>query len=236
MQERRKIYTSFHDLSPSEYMYFPKGTLESGTPGKFSKTEIKHLLLAIGVLTLAFSFAFSGNSIFSGFSNIQALPLAFPIAFLGIITAFFVHELSHKFMAQKYGLWSEFRMYPRGLLLSLFFAVFTGFVFAAPGAVMFRGETRTYEIGRIAIAGPFANIAIAAITYPLYRFFFFETPFGKILGFICLINALLGTFNLLPFGPLDGMKVIRWNGIVWAALFIIAIIMMILIFPIAPLF
>ena len=237
MQERRKIYTSFRDLSPSEYMYFPKGTLDGGSPGKFSRIEIYHLLLAMSVLTLAFSFAFSGNSILFGFKNAQTLLFAIPIAFLGILTAFFVHELSHKFMAQKYGLWSEFRMYPRGLLLSLFFAVFTGFVFAAPGAVMFRGETRNFEMGRIAVAGPLANIIIAAITYLLYRFVFFETSFvGKILGFICLINALLGTFNLLPFGPLDGMKVIRWNGIVWAALFIIAIIMMILIFPIAPLF
>lgn len=236
MQERRKIYTSFHDLSPSEYMYFPKGTLDGASPGKFSRIEIYHLLLAMGVLTLAFSFAFSGNSILFGFENVQTLLFAIPIAFLGILTAFFVHELSHKFMAQKYGLWSEFRMYPRGLLLSLFFAVFTGFVFAAPGAVMFRGETRNFEMGRIAAAGPLANIVIAAITYPLYRFVFFETSFvGKILGFICLINALLGTFNLLPFGPFDGMKVIRWNGIAWAALFIIAIIMMILIFPIAPL-
>ncbi len=237
MQERRKIHTSFHELSPSEYMYFPKGTLDTGSPGKFSRIEIQHLLIAICVLTLAFSFVFSGNSIFFGFKNIQTLLFAIPVAFLGILTAFFVHELSHKFMAQKYGLWSEFRMYPRGLLLSLFFAVFTGFVFAAPGAVMFRGETRNYEIGRIAAAGPLANIVIASITYPLYRFAFFETPFfGKIIGFICLINALLGTFNLLPFGPLDGMKVIRWNGIVWATLLIIAVIMMILIFPIAPIF
>ena len=60
MQERRKIYTSFHDLSPSEYMYFPKGTLDGGSPGKFSRIEIYHLLLAMGVLTLAFSFTFSG--------------------------------------------------------------------------------------------------------------------------------------------------------------------------------
>jgi len=232
MQERRKIYTSFHDLPPSEYMYFPKGTLETGKPGKFSRIEIQHLLIAMGVLTLAFSFVFSPIYNFS----LNRYIIALPISFLGILTAFFVHELSHKFMAQKYGLWSEFRMYPRGLILSLFFAVLTGFVFAAPGAVMFRGETRTHEIGRIALAGPSANIIIAAMTYTLYRFFFFETPFGKILGFICLINALLAAFNLIPFGPLDGIKVIRWNGIVWAALFIIAIIMLILIFPIAPLF
>ena len=154
MPERRKIYTSFHEMSPSEYMYFPKGTLDVGSPGKFSRTEIIHLLISIVVLTLAFSFVFSRNSLFYNFENIYDLPSAIPISFLGIVTAFFFHELSHKFIAQKYGLWSEFRMYPKGLLLSLLFAVFTGFVFAAPGAVMFRGEARKEEVGKIAIAGP----------------------------------------------------------------------------------
>jgi len=136
-------------------------------------------------------------------------------------------------MAQKYGLWSEFRMYPRGLILSLLFAIFTGFVFAAPGAVMFRGETKKHEIGRIAIAGPMANIIISSISYIIYRFFLFDTSIGKFFGFIALINALLGSFNLIPFGPLDGIKVIRWNGLVWACLFIYSIVMIVLIFPIA---
>ncbi|MCK5459278.1 MAG: hypothetical protein KAI20_05255, partial [Thermoplasmatales archaeon] len=75
-------------------MYFPKGTLDGGAPGKFSRIEIYHLLLAMSVLTLAFSFAFSGNSILFGFKNAQTLLFAIPIAFLGILTAFFVHELS----------------------------------------------------------------------------------------------------------------------------------------------
>lgn len=231
MQERKKVYTSFHDLSPREYMYFPKGTLNAGKPGEFSRTEITHILIAMGVLTIAFSFTISANNLFSGFKDIGSLLLFIPISFLGIVTAFFVHELSHKFMAQKYGLWSEFRMYPRGLLLSLVLAFLTGFVFAAPGAVMFRGETRNFETGRIAAAGPSANIIIAGITYALYRFVFFEVGFvGKVLGFICLVNALLGTFNLLPFGPLDGVKVIRWNGIVWSILLTISIILLVFIF------
>lgn len=236
MQERRKIYTSFHDLSPSEYMYFPKGTLETSKPGRFSSVEIKHLIIAMGVLTIAFAFTFSGANLLSGFKNIESLPFVLPVSFLGILTAFFFHEMSHKFMAQKYGLWSEFRMNTRWLMISLILAVFSGFVIAAPGAVMFHGETRKFETGKIAAAGPSANIVIAAITYPLYRFLFFETSIGKIVGFICLINALLGTFNLIPFGPFDGWKIISWNGLVWAGLFIIGLIMMILIFPIAPLF
>lgn len=231
MQERRKIYTSFHELSPREYMYFPKGTLDPGKPGRFSKIEIVHILVSMGVLTLAFSLAFSPIYNF----NLEVLLEYIPISFLGILTAFFVHELAHKFSAQKFGLWSEYRMYTNGLLFSLLLAVFTGFVFAAPGAVMFRGETRPFEMGKIAVSGPLANILIALGTFYLYLFVFFEDPFlNKIFGTICLVNALLGTFNLIPLGPLDGVKVIRWNGMVWAVLFIVALLLMVLIIPRIP--
>ena len=234
MVEKRKIYTSFHDIPPRDYMYFPKGTLEMGKPGKFSKIEITHLLTSMAVLTIAFSFAFTSNNLIYGF-NFGLLVFFIPTAFLGVLTAFFFHELSHKFMAQKYGLWSEFRMYPRGLLLALVLSVLTPFVFAAPGAVMFRGEIRNFEMGKIASAGPLANIIIATVTFPLYLFVFYETAtIGQIIGFICLINAFLATFNLLPFGPLDGMKIVRWNATVWAMLFIIAITMMVVTLRFAP--
>lgn len=227
MAERRKFYTSFHDLSPREYMYIPEGTLEVGRPGSFSRIELGHLLIAIGVLTVAFSFTFSKNSvlfILLGVPiNIMAYVLFLPISFLGIVTAFFVHELSHKFVAQKYGLWSEFRMYPRALLFSITLAFFTGLVFAAPGAVMFRGETRPFETGRIAAAGPASNTVITFVTYALYRFVFYNVDFlVTFLGFICLVNALLATFNLLPFGPLDGRKVVEWSGTAWVVLFSIS--------------
>jgi Zn-dependent protease len=218
-------------------MYFPKGTLEMGKPGKFSKTEIIHLAVALLILTLAFSFPLSQSRLLFGGINLEAWVFALPTSFLALLTAFFVHELSHKFMAQKYGLWSEFRMFPAGLVISFFLAMFTGVVFAAPGAVMFRGETRPFEMGRIAAAGSFANIIIALVTLPLYLFVFFESGFiGKMVGFICAVNALLATFNLLPFGTLDGKKVIQWNGIIWAVLFIFALLLTINILPRLPYF
>ncbi len=229
MSERRKFYTSFHDLSPRDYMYIPQGSLQVGKPGSFSRVELGHLLIAIGVLTVAFSFTFSKNSILFFFLgsplSIGSYLYFMPIAFLGIVTAFFVHELSHKFMAQKYGLWSEFRMYPRGLALSVLLAFITGLVFAVPGAVMFRGEPRSFETGRIAAAGPLSNIVIALITYVLYYFVFYTMGFlGTLVGFICLVNLLLATFNLLPFGPLDGKKVFQWNSMVWFVLFSVAVL------------
>jgi Zn-dependent protease len=223
MKEEKKIYTSFHDIPVRDYMYFPKGTLEVGKPGKFSKIEILHLLISIFVLTIAFSFALSGNNMISGFSmgfKLDNLTLYIFLSFLVITTAFFFHELSHKFMAQRLGLWSEYRMFPQGLFLALFLGFLTPLVFAAPGAVMFRGGAKTYETGKIAASGPLANIIIALITFILYTSVFYEAEIGSIIGFICLINAFIATFNLLPLGPLDGIKIIKWNATVWIIMLI----------------
>ena len=36
------------------------------------------------------------------------------------------------------------------------------------------------------------------------------------------INAILGVFNMLPFGPIDGAKVLNWSGPVFIALIAVA--------------
>jgi len=126
MAEKRKVYTSFHDIPVREYMYFPKGTLETGKPGRFSRIEISHILISILVLTIAFSFWISGGLIFN--RNIDLIVKSIPYAFLGVLTAFFFHELSHKFMAQKFGLWAEYRLFPLGLLLALIISAMSIFL------------------------------------------------------------------------------------------------------------
>jgi Zn-dependent protease len=132
-------------------------------------------------------------------------------------------------MAQKLGLWAEYRVYPMGLLLALMVSIFTGFVFAAPGAVMFMGGSRHHETGKIAMAGPLANIIVAFVTFLLFYYFLFENQIGSLLGYICLINALLATFNLLPLGPLDGIKIIKWNATVWVIMLILSITALMLV-------
>lgn len=97
---------------------------------------------------------------------------------------------------------------------------------------MFRGNSRNFETGRIAAAGPMANIIIAGVTFPLFLYVFYDAGLiVSVVGFICLINAFLATFNLLPFGPLDGVKIIRWNVNVWIFMLIISVILAIMIFP-----
>ena len=230
MQKERKIYTSFHDIPPREYMYFPKATIEPSKPGKFSNIEIRHLIISMSVLTIAFTFLITGNNLFTGLTsgfNPSDIPFGLLASFLGIITAFFFHEMFHKFMAQKQGLWAEYRMFPQGIFICLILGIFVPFVFAAPGAVMFRGGARNHETGLIAMSGPLANIIIAAITLPLYIFIIEEPILSSLVGFICVINAFLAAFNLLPFGPLDGVKIIRWNATIWIIMLIIAIIILV---------
>lgn len=230
MQDK-KVYTSFHDIPPREYMYFPKGTMEVSKPGNFSRIEIQHLFISIIVLTFAFAFALAPFNFLEGF-NINNLGYGLILSFLGISTAFFFHEMSHKLTAQKFGLWAEYRMFPQGLLLASVLGIFTGFVFAAPGAVMFQGGSKNYETGRIAMAGPLSNIIIASVTLSLYLFIFYEIEIiGEIIAFICFINAFLAVFNLLPFGPLDGIKIIRWNATVWIILLIFSIFLLTQILP-----
>lgn len=230
-ESKRKVYTSFHDIPPREYMYFPKGTIEVGKPGKFSLMEIKHILISVFLLTIAFSF-WGRGLIFR--SDLNVIVSSIPFAFAGVVTGFFFHEIAHKFMAQKFGLWAEYRVYPMGLMLSLLVSVFTGFVFAAPGAVMFMGGSRYHETGKIAMAGPLANITIAFVTFLLFYYSFFGNQIASLLGFVCLINVLLATFNLLPFGPLDGMKIIKWNATVWVFMLIASMSLLMLLLTKSP--
>ena len=82
------------------------------------------------------------------------------------------------------------------------------------------------------MAGPAANVIIASVTLPLYIFVFNQNDLiSLIVGFICYINAFIATFNLLPFEPLDGVKIIDWNGNVWLLLFILSITVLVIIFP-----
>ena len=234
MERKRKVYTSFHDIPPREYMYFPKGSIEPSKPGKFSSIEIKQLIISMTVLTIAFTFALTRNNLITGLSqgfNLSAIPMGLLFSFLGIVTGFVFHEMFHKFMAQKHGLWAEYRMFPQGLMLALILGLFTPFIFAAPGAVMFRGGSRNYETGLIAMAGPLANIIVSLASLGLMLLFIENSLLGGLFGFICLINAFLATFNLLPFGPLDGVKIIRWNATVWIIMLIASISILVTIWP-----
>ena len=122
---------------------------------KFSKQEKIDLSISIIVLTLIISFMYSRPNI-----TVDKLLLFIPIAFVTVGLGFILHELGHKFVAQKYGFYAEFRRSDKGLMLGIVTALM-GFLFFAPGAVMIGSPTGIIseeENGKISIAGPIVNI------------------------------------------------------------------------------
>jgi Zn-dependent protease len=126
--------------------------------------------------------------------------------------------------AQRLGFWAEFRMSPTGLLFSLVTAIF-GFLFAAPGATVVGGMGDVRDWGRTSIAGPALNLvegsAFAAAGLGLNALHS-SSPAVVFLVLLAFINGWFATFNMIPFGPLDGRKVLRWNLGLWAGVFALA--------------
>jgi Zn-dependent protease len=220
----RKIYYSFHDMPLHQNEPYGYSQQRSGLT--FSREEIKQILIAMGVLTLAFSFALAP---YPAFSHLGLVLGYLPVAFLAIATAFLCHEMAHKYMGQKFGYWSEFRMFLPGLLLALFLGVFAGVVFAAPGAVQIFGRPTREEGGKLAAAGPATNMIIGLIFFALMAATQGYVRF--VTWLIAYINVFLGLFNLLPFGPLDGLKIFSWRKEVWGLLFAVGIILFIFLIP-----
>lgn len=189
---------------------------------KFGIEELKELLISALVIGFVFAWIMRKHPIFSGASFF----IVFIVMLIAVGAAFIFHELAHKFMAQRYGCWAEYRMWETGLIIAFFLAVTIGMVFAAPGAVhiqsMYHPISRR-ENGLISLAGPLTNLGmgIAFLTFALK---------GGILGILgsvgFFVNIWLALFNLIPFPPLDGSKVMGWNFAVWGIVFVTSIILL----------
>ena len=196
----------------------------------FSDYEKAQLRESIGFLTVAFALALS-NGLFVVMDDPSVLITTLPLAFAAVMTGFLLHELAHKWMAQQYGCWAEYRGNKNGLYFALAMSAF-GFLLAAPGAVMVSGRITDRQNGIIAAVGPLTNIAIAIVALPIYIFTAgLDWPIsllGELARFIIVINLILGGFNMIPVQPLDGSKVIMWSktaylGII-AAIFALAMV------------
>lgn len=193
--------------------------------------EIVHLVASLLVLTIAFTYP-------------DLVPELLLASAFGVGIGFILHELAHKFTAQKYGFVADFEASPVGLMLAIGMAVISNgsFVFAAPGAVMIRGErvhspenmywenpNSAREMAYISVSGAVVNLLIA-ITFIAGSFFVAQqTLIHMILVKGAFINVFLAGFNMIPFGPLDGAKVWHYNRVLWVLVGIPSIILFFLL-------
>jgi Zn-dependent protease len=137
--------------------------------------------------------------------NVTILSVAFMASFL-------LHELAHKFSAQHFNLWAEFRLTLQGALITLV-SMFLPFKIISPGAVMIAGSATKETVGKTSIAGPITNIILSILCIA------FAAMGLTLFQIVAFINAFLAVFNLIPFGVMDGLKVFRWNKALWATAF-----------------
>ncbi len=177
----------------------------------FGGDELKHIVAGVGLVLLV---------------GLSLIRWSGPVWFLGLmslvfIAAFLVHELAHKFVAQRNGLWAEFRVQTLGAILTLV-SVVSPFKIIAPGAVVIAGATEKSVMGRIALAGPLTNLAMASILYAASQVSPHNLSWALLSG--TYLNLFIAVFNLIPFGIMDGQKVRAWSLKAWAVIFAVSLV------------
>lgn len=200
---------------------------------QFAPGELRSILIAWIVLSLAISISYL-EGFLSGSGNITEI-LA---AFVAVATAFIFHEMGHKFVATGRGYVAHFQIWIWGIALTLITAVaFQGqFIFGAPGAVYIapaavgagyygyasystqQRDPRRDEM-TISAAGPGVNLAFAIFFLALVAFIPYNNNLVSAIALDGLgLNVGLGSFNMIPFPPLDGYKIFKSNVFVGLAL------------------
>lgn len=213
------------------HLYDPYGNLIPVNPNfgkmRFGAQEKREISIAVAVLSLAFTFILVRGPIIID-NNTFNFVAYLGISFILVLTGFMLHELAHKFIAQKYGAWAEFRMFPRGLMMALVLSLF-GFLFAAPGAVYIQGRITEKQNGIISAAGPAINLVFGA--FVLVAAYAVGTGLlAYVLLLLANINVFLGLFNMIPVAPLDGSKIYSWNPLVYIIMVASGILMLLIIY------
>ena len=195
---------------------------------KFSEKEKYDLFKAWVAISLAFGIIIAKRLDISIFSA-EFTPLLL-VSALSVGIGFLLHEIGHKYVAQKYNFWAEFRSSDRMLMFAILLALFTPIIFAAPGAVMINGYYMTKEKnGKISAAGPLVNLVLAI----LFIVLILAGINNLLTGYGAFINSLIALFNLIPFGNLDGKKILTWNKPVYATMVTLGIILFFVSSPLA---
>ncbi|UCC20546.1 MAG: hypothetical protein JSV62_04465 [Promethearchaeota archaeon] len=143
-------------------------------------------------------------------------------------TAFLFHEFGHRQVAIHFGLQTKFRLLTFGMLLTV-----TGVVFglyslfsngqsfpslALPGAVVVLGLSKIDRTtGLCKAAGPTVNLIYGTILF-IISFIIPVYPLNMLIGLAANLNFMLGTFNMIPIGILDGQNIWKWNKKIYIAL------------------
>ena len=118
------------------------------------------------------------------------------VASILLFTSVLIHELAHSFVAKS-----------RGLEVSSI----TLFIFGGVSNLASEPQSARTEFW-VAVVGPITSFVIAAVSFGI-ALVMPTDELQALFGYLAIVNALLGGFNLIPGFPLDGGRVLR--SIAW---------------------
>ncbi len=143
-------------------------------------------------------------------------PIVFVLLAGALIVSISIHEFSHAFAAYKLGdptgkNMGRMTLNPKAHLdpIGTIFLLFIGFGWGKPVPFNpFNLKNPKRDSAVISLAGPLSNFILAVILSFAIRFVGTDGILGVFLYMAILYNLILGFFNLIPLGPLDGNKIV----------------------------
>ena len=174
-------------------------------------------LLLIGLVLLAYGF-FTGGLV-SPVRNAANDPITFVGWIIALVLGITVHEFMHAYAAHRLGddtarLLGRLTLNPMAHLdpFGSLLIVLAGFGYGKPVPFNESRLRTTLGVTFVALAGPVANLALAALCAIPLRFGGDSLIGGGVYETVLLqivqLNCVLAIFNLLPIPPLDGANVV----------------------------
>jgi Zn-dependent protease len=202
------------------------------------KSEALHLLIGVSLIYLIGLLQFYSPE---NQAVLELLGYGWAIFMLAgfFATAFLFHEFGHRQVAKHFGLQTKFRLLSFGMILtgvSLLMALFSLIskspslpIPALPGAVVVLGlEKIDSKTGWCKAAGPLVNLVYGTILLIISILIPNEMyPLNILIGVAASLNFMLGLFNMIPLGILDGQNIFKWNKVMYFFLVISLLSLMI---------
>ena len=135
-----------------------------------------------------------------------------------VLIALVLHELAHSYVSYRLGdptpkLQGRLTLNPMAHIDPIgFLCLFVfGFGWAKPVGIDYRYyKNKKLGTALVSLAGPFMNFIIAFLAILILKFCLILniSQLANFLGTLFSINVGLGVFNLIPFPPLDGSKIV----------------------------
>ncbi|GAG68237.1 unnamed protein product, partial [marine sediment metagenome] len=186
------------------------------------KSELFHFVVGVSLIFIIGLLTFYPSLIDTGYEWAIFMLASF------YATAFFFHELGHRQVAKHFNLQTKFRLLTFGMMLTVFGVLFNIYALtsggasfpslALPGAVVVLGLSKIDRTtGLCKAAGPIVNLVYGIILFGI-SFVIPAYPLNMLIGLAANLNFMLGTFNMLPIGILDGQNIWKWNKKIYLVL------------------